>query len=285
MPALTLHLLALKDTSSIDPKSFVKRLSESPNLKVIVASRPRHVVIYPTIIDVTPLATQQWDLMVLLQQTQTQENPTQPIPEDLRPAIRTEYRILVGVPSKLLATYPERDAALKREAFSSRVPLTGSLEKKVRQGCVGNSSQNLEVSPRLLAFMDELSREHGDRPVTMLNLLNFRHPGGKESYFQYGQAFIPVAGKRGGSAKLVGSVVKPSSAISSDSRGDYNRPEQDWWNEISIVHYPSIGHFCDMLAGDDYQAINEKYRLKALRDTFLLCTTEFDVEETNSAKL
>ena len=164
----------------------MKRLRECPNIKVIIASRPRHVVIHPTIIDATPLTTQQWDLLVLLQQTQTTENPTQPIPEHLRAAIRMEYKILVGIPSKLLALYPERDATLKREASPSRVPLTGSLEK-VRRGHIENSSQNLEVSPQLLAFMDELSKEH-DKPVTMLNLLNF-HPGGKQSYYQYGQVF------------------------------------------------------------------------------------------------
>jgi hypothetical protein len=78
------------------------------------------------------------------------------------------------------------------------------------------------------------------------------------------QAFIPVAGKRGGNAKIVGNVVQPPSGSSflNDSRGSPDRPGQDWWNEISIVHYPSIRHFCDMLAGEDYQAINEKYRLK-----------------------
>lgn len=54
--------------------------------------------------------------------------------------------------------------------------------------------------------------------------------------------------------------MKPPAGVG-DSRGDSNRPEEEWWNEVSIVHYPSIRHFCDMLAGDDYQAINEKYRL------------------------
>lgn len=94
----------------------------------------------------------------------------------------------------------------------------------------------------------------------MLNLLHFHHPDGKKNYYQYGQAFIPVAGKRGGSAKLVGNVVPPAPE-KRDSRGSRNRSQQDWWNEISIVHYPSIRHFCDMLAGEDYQAINERYRL------------------------
>jgi hypothetical protein len=107
--------------------------------------------------------------------------------------------------------------------------------------------------------MDELCKTHTG-PVTMLNLLHFNHPDGKKSYFNYGQAFIPVAGKRGGDAKIVGNVVRPAEGAG-DSRGPNARPGEEWWNEISIVHYPSIRHFCDMLAGDDYQRINEEHRL------------------------
>jgi hypothetical protein len=81
----------------------------------------------------------------------------------------------------------------------------------------------------------------------MLNLLKFK-PNGKQSYYQYGQHFIQVAGKRGGDAKIVGNVIA----------GD---GEKGGWDEIAIVHYASIKGFCDMLAGEDYQAINEKYRL------------------------
>lgn len=33
-------------------------------------------------------------------------------------------------------------------------------------------------------------------------------------------------------------------------------------SEIALVHYPSIQHFNDMLAGEDYQAINAKHRQK-----------------------
>lgn len=47
------------------------------------------------------------------------------------------------------------------------------------------------------------------------------------------------------------------------------------WNEISIVHYPSIKHFCDMLAGEDYQAINDEFRLPVSVD----CKTRDDFEE------
>ena len=69
------------------------------------------------------------------------------------------------------------------------------------------------------------------------------------------------------------------------------------------MHYPSIKHFCDMAAGEDYQEINKKHRLdvshrpsmsmdialmakQALADTILLCTTELELEQGNArAKL
>lgn len=174
MPALTLHLLAL--SPGTDPKAFARKIQQS-GIKVIVSSRPRHIVVHPTSLDATPLTKQQWDLMVLLK---TPESSPPSLPTDLQRAVRNEYKIVVGVPSKLLGSYPERDAKLKREASS--VPMTGSLEAARGKP----SSQSLEVSPELLAFMDELTKEH-DKPVTMLNLLHFQHPGGKKSYYQYGQ--------------------------------------------------------------------------------------------------
>ncbi|KAJ5785070.1 uncharacterized protein N7503_010282 [Penicillium pulvis] len=274
MPVLTLHLLTLNKAT--DPQSFIHQLKQSTT-KVVVASRPRHTVIHPSILDNSPLATTKWDLLLLLQSTSAPSED--PIPSELRQSIISEYKLTTGIPSKLITSYPARDAELKANASS--IPLTGSLDKIINDGAK-DTSQNLEVSPELLDFMTTVSKTHPG-PVTMLNLLHFHHPNGKQNYYQYGQAFGPVAGKRGGSAKLVGNVVPPGQGR--DSRGSSDRPANEWWNEISIVHYPSIRHFCDMLAGDDYQAINGKYRLSALRDTFLLCTTEFDVEEAGSVKL
>ncbi|KAL4941687.1 hypothetical protein BDV06DRAFT_177536 [Aspergillus oleicola] len=261
MPALTLHLLSL---TSISAQSFVIDLRKS-NTRVIVASRPRRVIISPTILDTNTLLSEPWDLLLLLQPPSN--TPDAPFPPTLASRIKKEYKLPVGIPSKLLGTYPQRDAELKRNA--SGIPLTGSLDKLGNVNDVGKG-QNLEVSPELFSFMNEFSRVH-DAPVTMLNLLHFHEKGGKQNYYKYGQGFNPVAAKRGGSAKLVGNVIQPAG-------GAQDKRPEDWWNEISIVHYPSIRHFCDMLAGEDYQEVNRKYRLGALKDTFLLCTTEFDVE-------
>ncbi|KAL1953599.1 hypothetical protein VTO42DRAFT_2546 [Malbranchea cinnamomea] len=276
MPLLTLHLLSIEPGTN--PKQFADQLRSSRDVSfdVVVASRPRGPIVRPDFLDKQRLLNTPWNLLLLLQPRSSSSfnGPLQPLFPNV---IRDEYFIYVGIPSKLLATFPARDAQLKREAATA--PLTGALEEAQRKP----SSQNLELSPDLLSFMNELFPKH-NKPVTMLNLLHF-HPGGKPQYYKYGQAFIPVAGKRGGNAKIVGNVVSPPASAPSDARGAANRPETDWWNEISIVHYPSIRHFCDMLAGEDYQEINSKYRLKALRDTFLLCTTEFDVEDEQRPKL
>ncbi|KAJ6028585.1 hypothetical protein N7540_004161 [Penicillium herquei] len=285
MPVLTLHLLAFEP--SINTQSFLYQLKQSPDINIIVASRPQHIVIQPSLLDKDTLSKTQWDLLVLLQKSSTTESSklanADPIPSTLRRFIKTEYKITTGIPSKLLSSYSTRDAVLKTSSES--MPLTGSLEKLLKGSDTKSTSQNLKVSPELLDFMNRLMKTHSG-PVTMLNLLHFHHPDGKKSYYEYGQAFVPVAGKRGGNAKLVGNVVPPGFEDGAgDSRGSRDRVQSEWWNEISIVHYPSIRHFCDMLAGEDYQGINEKYRLSALKDTLLLCTTEFDVEDAGRVKL
>jgi hypothetical protein len=42
------------------------------------------------------------------------------------------------------------------------------------------------------------------------------------------------------------------------------------------VHYPSIRHFCDMLAAEDYQEVNRKYRL-AVSLFFFFFSPDFSV--------
>ena len=78
-------------------------------------------------------------------------------------------------------------------------------------------------------------------------------------------------------AKVVGRVVAAQGTQGEDTSG---------WEEIALAHYPSIRHFVDMLASEDYQEVNHKDRLPALRDTCILCTTELAPElQTDRAKL
>jgi uncharacterized protein (DUF1330 family) len=104
----------------------------------------------------------------------------------------------------------------------------------------------------------------------MLNLLAFRKS--KEDvarYHEYGQQFNKVAAPFGGEPKILGSVVKPPAQATAagsypDSRGRPDRTEP-WWDEISIVHYPSLRQFNDMASSSAYQGINRELRLPSLR--------------------
>jgi hypothetical protein len=105
----------------------------------------------------------------------------------------------------------------------------------------------------------------------MLNLLSFV-PGEKEEYLKYGSAFAKSIGSRhGGNAKIVGNVISTSDADKSREKG---KEEGEGWDEIAIAHYPSLRHFAAMAGSKDYQDVNKKYRVGALRDTFILCTME-----------
>lgn len=266
MPLLTLHLLSLVGSATREGV-LEQLLKERQTVETVVASIPRYWVCKPEKDDVATLVNTRWDLMLLL------KTPDGDLPSSIQSKIVREYKVTVGIPSKLLAKYPETNRDLLAKASS--VPLTGALDNYKTP----ESSQNLELSPDLFQFMGELVRDHPG-PVTMLNLLHFK-PDGKSSYYEYGQGFQKAGGKRGGNAKIVGNVVPPPSG-QSDSRGESSRSAGSWWNEIAIVHYPSLRHFCDMAAGEDYQAINQKYRLPALEDTILLCTTEIDLTKFNS---
>lgn len=171
MPLATLHLLNL--SSKVTRETFLQRLLDDKNIEVIVASVPRYWVVKPSDVDVNYLSNTQWHLMVFLKSNDGE------IPLQRRPEVVREYKVMVGVPSKLLAKYPQTNKELLSKAAS--VPLTGSLDNYRAT----ESSQNLELSPDLYEYQGELMQDHPG-PVTMLNLLHFR-PDGKSSYYQYGQ--------------------------------------------------------------------------------------------------
>ncbi len=117
----------------------------------------------------------------------------------------------------------------------------------------------------------------------MLNLLAFK-PGLKESYLEYGKAFAESIGsRRGGNAKLVGNIVPQPQPQSRSGSSQGSKKERDW-DEFALASYPSILHFADMLASEDYQAVNLKYRVPALEDTLILCTSEIEIEEIMKGK-
>ncbi|KFY11402.1 hypothetical protein V492_04483 [Pseudogymnoascus sp. VKM F-4246] len=175
-------------------------------------------------------------------------------------------------PSRLLQNFEAKNAKLLHPKAGDVPELTGSLSKPR----TASSSQDLELSHELKEWISKFGAQEGKGAVSMLNLLAFKE-GKKAEYLKYGAEFAKSVGsRRGGTAKIVGTVVHQD--------GDGG----DGWDEVALAHYPSIWHFADMLASEDYQIVNKKYRVGSLRDTFILCTTEIGVgsqEYKNHAKL
>lgn len=180
--------------------------------------------------------------------------------------VAQHWSITAGMPKGLVNDFEARNQRLLRPQPGDVPKLTGSLGKPRLAG----STQGLELNEELLQWSKgfKLGQEGA---VSMLNLLAF-HPGKEahDSYLRYGKAFAESIGSsRGGNAKIVGKVVIGQSTADEDQSG---------WDEVALAHYPTIKHFTDMLASEDYQTVNHRDRLPALRDTCILCTTELDPE-------
>lgn len=243
MPLTTIHLLSLCEGRTI--ADAARKLSA---LKPLVIARAVRWIIKPEKLSVSELLDPSWDLFVVLPEKQKLSLPDG--------WIKSHWSITAGIPSRLVDGFVEKNQHLLHPA--SVPALTGSLDNPRK----ASSAQGLELSDELLEWSKSLKQ--GKNAVSMFNLLAFK-PGSEESYKNYGKAFAESIGsRRGGNAKLVGKVV--------DKQNDAG------WDEIALAQYPSIAHFTDMLASQDYQAVNHKYRLPSLRDTCILCTTELDPE-------
>ncbi len=258
MPLATIHLLSLRESTSL--ADFLKLVKTSePNL--LVVSRVVRWIIRPESINVDDLLhpPKPWDLLVIVL-------GDSPLPSKLSSHIECHWSTKAGIPSRLTKDFLSKNKKILHP--ESALPLTGALENPR----IGNSSQNLEMSADLQSWISSFSETTGRNAMSMLNLLAFK-PDMHSSYLQYGKAFAESIGaKRGGNAKLVGNIVDPT------------QKKGEGWDEMALAHYPSILHFADMLASEDYQEVNLKYRVPSLRDTCILCTSEIDIEEIMEGK-
>lgn len=159
--------------------------------------------------------------------------------------VRARYSLTVGIPSGILRGFDGRNARLLRDAATA--PRL--------------ASESRGTTDELRAWADGVP----DTPVSMLNFLAVRE-GMQDSYRAYGRAFAEDVGRRhGGVVKVVGRVLGAER-------------EGGRWDQIAVAGYPSPGHFVEMVGDGVYQAVNERYRVPALRGTGILCCEEVGVE-------
>lgn len=267
MPLITTHLVALSPGQTTN--KFMHAISTT-SFRPLVIARVLRWIIRPELLSVSALLDVKWDLLIIVSESI-------PLPEAYSGPdwISSHWSLTAGVPKNLIESFDKKNERLLRPEKESVPRLTGSLDKPR----IADSAQRLELSHELHSWTENVAQEITGA-VSMLNLLAFQsEKSAHESYLRYGKAFAESIGsRRGGLAKIVGKVVPGRKTKDEDGEG---------WDEIALAHYPSIRHFADMLASEDYQAVNHKYRVPSLRDTCILCTTELDptLRVADSAKL
>lgn len=257
--------------------TFLSALSSS-NVFPLVVSRVIRWIILPSKLSTEHLLAQNisWDLLLVVPGTDA-------LPSDLAKHVQHHWSVTAGIPSRLIQDFSSKNNKLLHPDPSTIPQAQAHAHKKTTL-----SSQSLELSDELNRWIQNFvnsGAEEGKGAVSMFNLLAF-NPGMKDEYLKYGTAFAKSIGsKHGGNAKIVGnathvngaSIAKASkSSVGSNSEAGGGK---DDWDEIALAHYPSILHFRDMLASEDYQEVNKKHRVPSLRDTCILMTSETAIEE------
>ncbi|KAI0971331.1 hypothetical protein F4678DRAFT_432492 [Xylaria arbuscula] len=287
MVLCSIHLIALKEGTT--PPTLLSSLHQA-GINPIVQARVFRWMILPKELSAGHLLARniRWDMLLVL----STDEPS--IAPSLRQSsIAAEWTATVGTSARLLAGYAALNAQLLHPAPGTVPPATLDLAAAAQSD---SSQKNLELTPELADFVATLPARLRSHPVSMLNLIAF-NPGKQPEYVKYGQEFSARVGARyGGRVKIVGKVTS-SGAGGGGGRGEHDsaaaaektrqeKRQEAGWDEIAFVHYPSIAHFASMAGDKDYQDVNQKYRLGALRDTFIICALEItdDGEVVGGAK-
>jgi hypothetical protein len=284
MALLDLYLIALHPGISIG--AFLEQLQQH-GIQPIIQAQVVRWMIRPTQLSADYLLNRNihWDLLLGLEATAP--SPSTPSASaafsstaPLQASIAAAWTVTCGVSSRTLAGYAAHNTTLLREHGQHAPP-----PPLPAPASVSADAQALALSRELAAW---LGRRAARLPVSMLNLLAFRHDARDGStdashaaYVEYGRAFSARVGARhGGHVKVAARVVPAGLDRGGSGSGSADTEHADAdgarWDEIAFVHYPSVRHFAAMVASDDYQAVNRQHRLGALQDTFILCVAEVD---------
>ncbi len=124
------------------------------------------------------------------------------------------------------------------------------------------------------AQLDALKQRADDsNPITMLNLLRYRtaadytgHPdatpcSGKAAYARYAEQAVACVESYGGRIVFTGGAHMMAIG-----------PEDEHWDDVLLVEYPSTQAFLDMAASEHYQAF-AYHRTAAIEDSRLVLIT------------
>ena len=130
------------------------------------------------------------------------------------------------------------------------------------------------INPDIEKLPEILNNLPADVPIVMINLLKFLDNAlypegteadpctGREAYQRYSEIALSKVIEVGGQPIWLG-----------EGLGSIIGPEDECWDEVLLVKYPSVDAFVRMLAMPDYQA-STIHRTAALEDSRLIATRE-----------
>lgn len=216
-----------------------------------------------------------WDLLLILPSSEHS------LPTQVLPHVKARWTITAGIPSRILGDFSTKNASLLYPRREAVLPVDPGLQQKQEKLKLKTTEQNLELTSSLWRWVQEFKKGDGGKPVSMLNLMAFKE-GMLDNYIEYGKEFAKRVGSRhGGNAKITGIVINDGEGLGI-SRENGQEEKKKQWDQIALATYPTIEHFAAMLTAQDYQEVNHRYRLPALKDTFILCTTELGLPTTTT---
>jgi uncharacterized protein (DUF1330 family) len=105
--------------------------------------------------------------------------------------------------------------------------------------------------------LEQLRNASDGGPIVMVNLLRFK-PDGGEAYGRYAAAVAPMLEQVGG--RILNTVACRQAVIG---------PEEERWDAVALVEYPSVQAFLNMVENPDYVATHE-HREAGLADSRLI---------------
>lgn len=102
--------------------------------------------------------------------------------------------------------------------------------------------------------LERLRSEARPGPITLLNLLQFRQPGGREAFLRYGAVSGPLVVAAGGEPVLAGEAGTVLAG-------------QGGWDTVIAIRFPDVESFVRMIQSERYQRDAVPLRAEALERT------------------
>lgn len=252
MSRCTFYLLSINGSAS----DFKASLSTIPNKPLYVGKVHRWVVPLK-IYSLGPQGQAPWDVFLFF-------SGSIELPEQTKALLKAEWRLEAEAPSPMLDAVPTTNQRLSHLKPEDIPPLTGGWEHVPKVDL--DRHQEMAYSPELQEWVRSFGAQEGKNAVSMFNLLSY-HEGKREVFMQYVAAFGATLGKAVGSeALIIGGVKRCSSTPYGEKQ----------WEDAALVHYPSIYHFAELVASDEYQKLDAEYKVGTIKDTGILCLTELE---------